>query len=186
MNDVWTSPAGISALTALVAVVVGPILSLYLGRKQQAVTLDIAARQISASVVSASRQQWIDRVRDTIAEYMSAVSQLGFQGGISYERKDDALRHEKVMLLQNRIVLLLDPNEPDHQALIAMMSQVMIRAYEAGPESWRALTNTLREMTVLSQQIFKREWERVKAGEPIVQSNALRKLPTSSGNDANN
>ena len=48
----------ISAITALVAVIIGPIISWY-----------IAKRQIIASTVTISRQQWINTLRDAIADF---------------------------------------------------------------------------------------------------------------------
>jgi len=48
-------PAIVSAITALVAVIVSPLVSII-----------VAKNQISASVVSSSRQVWINRLRDEL------------------------------------------------------------------------------------------------------------------------
>ena len=50
----------LSALVALVAVIVGPI-----------VTWRIAKRQIQASVVSANRQNWINDLREAVAGFIT-------------------------------------------------------------------------------------------------------------------
>jgi ABC-type transport system involved in cytochrome bd biosynthesis fused ATPase/permease subunit len=55
----------ISAITALVAVIVSPIISIY-----------IAKRQVHASVVSANRQKWIDSLRDQLADLITGVHVL--------------------------------------------------------------------------------------------------------------
>jgi hypothetical protein len=52
----------ISACTALVASIAAPW-----------VTLTIARRQFSASVLSANRQKWIETLRDLLAELISLV-----------------------------------------------------------------------------------------------------------------
>ena len=51
----------IAAATALVAVVLGPIVSVYVVR-----------RQIRATVVSTNRQAWINDLRNTIADWLTA------------------------------------------------------------------------------------------------------------------
>ena len=52
----------ISACTALVASIVGPI-----------VTLSVARRQFNATVLSANRQRWIETLRDMLAELISLL-----------------------------------------------------------------------------------------------------------------
>ena len=52
----------VSATTALVASLVGPL-----------VTLTVARRQISASVLSANRQKWIETLREMLAELISLL-----------------------------------------------------------------------------------------------------------------
>ena len=55
----------IAAFTALVAVIVGPIVS-----------FKIAKRQISASTVTISRQHWINDLRDAIADFNAKASMI--------------------------------------------------------------------------------------------------------------
>jgi hypothetical protein len=52
----------ISACTALVASILGPL-----------VTLSVAKRQFNASVLSANRQKWIETLRDMLAELISLL-----------------------------------------------------------------------------------------------------------------
>jgi hypothetical protein len=58
----------VSACTALVASIVGPM-----------VTLSVAKRQINASVLSANRQRWIESLRDLVAELISLMDRQGLQ-----------------------------------------------------------------------------------------------------------
>jgi hypothetical protein len=61
----------VSACTALVASVVGPV-----------VTLAVAKRQFNANVLSANRQKWIETLRDMLAELISLlVSALVIKSG---------------------------------------------------------------------------------------------------------
>jgi len=52
----------VSACTALVASIVGPL-----------VTLTVAKRQINANVLSANRQKWIENLREALAELISLL-----------------------------------------------------------------------------------------------------------------
>jgi hypothetical protein len=54
--------SAISAATALVASILGPI-----------VTLKVSRRQFSANVLSANRQKWIETLRDRVAELISLL-----------------------------------------------------------------------------------------------------------------
>jgi hypothetical protein len=69
------SPEWLAAATALAAVVIGPLVTIYATNKQNETTLRVARDQISASTVSASRQKWIDSLRDTIAEFLAVAGQ---------------------------------------------------------------------------------------------------------------
>lgn len=44
--------------------------------KDRNAQLDIAAKNLNAQVLSGNRQQWINSLRDTTAEYLGAVHQL--------------------------------------------------------------------------------------------------------------
>ena len=52
----------VSASTALVASIVGPF-----------ITLTVARRQYNATVISVSRQKWIETLRDTLAELIALL-----------------------------------------------------------------------------------------------------------------
>src|SRR5262245_14673239 len=103
----------VSASTALVATIVGPL-----------VTLSVAKRQFSERVISPGRQKWIETLRDMIAELIAqfvvvlAVKQ-GWQGkwnkGLDVIAKDPSylVKLERLVLTQWKIRLLINPAEPD-------------------------------------------------------------------------
>ena len=147
----------ITAATALVAVIVGPIVSLW-----------VARRQIRASVISANRQAWVNALRESIAEFLSQVnlaSSIQRAGG-----NDEAVfeRTQRIMQLNCTIDLLINPKESDHadlarlitEATNAMTGPLGNEADE--PQKWDERN---RKITELSQRILKHEWERVKRGD---------------------
>jgi len=65
MDTAWLDPlliSLVSAATALVASVVGPL-----------VTLAVARRQFNATVISANRQKWIEALRDLLSHLAQSI-----------------------------------------------------------------------------------------------------------------
>ncbi len=99
----------ITALIALVAVVVGPL-----------VMLKIADRQIRAQVLSANRQKWIDDLRCDLAEIIALflglmTSKLG--------SADWAACAQRALEIESRIRLRMNPGEDEHQKLITVVEE---------------------------------------------------------------
>ena len=149
-------PAVISAITALVAVIASPIVSIY-----------VAKRQIRASVVSANRQKWIDQLRDCLAELLTALRFLNLRrdGSVALAQHEWVERFQRAFQLSSKVSLLLNPNETDHRALHAMLREaggLLLDNADDRSEKLVAITERILEQ---SQAILKREWERVKRGD---------------------
>lgn len=154
----------VSACTALVASILGP-----------AVTLAVAKRQFSASVLSANRQKWIESLRDLLAELISlftlaavlrATWKAGWAKGMGPVAADAAIRDklERLVLVTAKIRLMINPNEPDHQELYRAIETALER-FKSDDELSEAETHADVELiTRLAQAILKREWQRVKLG----------------------
>lgn len=153
----------ISACTALVASIVGPF-----------VTLSVARRQFNANVLSANRQKWIETLRDMVAELISLivtalVVKAKWKGTWDQGRgalsEDPALleKLERLVLVQSKIRLLLNPTEPDHQHLDRAIDAAIKRLQ---PEETvdAEMEADILTITQLAQSILKREWQRVKLG----------------------
>lgn len=155
--------SAISAATALVATIVGPL-----------VTVWVSKRQFSASVISANRQRWIETLRDTLAELSSqivgvVVTKVAKRGnwkdGFEAAAADPLIlkRVERIVYLQWQVRLLTNPANDDHAELCQAIENALITLKR--PELNEAETRAAVEhITKLSQGILKREWERVKAG----------------------
>lgn len=151
----------VSACTALVASTAGPI-----------VTLIVAKRQINATVLSANRQKWIESLRDLVAELVSllvaaAVARANWKESWN---KGQALlasspawleKLERLVRVQWKIRLLLNPTEPDHQTLDQAIDTAIKRLQlEAADDT--EIEADLARITSHAQIILKREWVRVK------------------------
>ena len=150
----WTQV--ITAATALVAVIVGPFISVHLVK-----------RQIHASVVSASRQKWIDALRDQISEIIAVLRVVGLHRSLDTISKTELdERIENLALLESKITLMLNPDEDDHKAIVAIIRQA-IETIGAGNESEKrvAMQKHVSSLIAQSQIVLKREWRRVKSGD---------------------
>ena len=153
----------VSACTALVASIVGP-----------PVTLVVARRQFNATVLSANRQKWIESLRDMLAERISllvavVVVKSKWHGewnkGLGAIAADPTLmdKLERVVLVQWKIRLLINPTEADHQELYRAIETAFKRV-QSEESSDPATGADIENITRLSQSILKKEWERVKLG----------------------
>lgn len=153
----------VSACTALVASVVGPF-----------VTLAVAKRQFNATVLSANRQKWIETLRDLLAELISLlvaalVIKSGWKDkwdkGLGPITRDPALlqKLERIVLVQWKIRLLVNPTEGDHQQLNQTIETAFKRLQSEDSHDSETEAD-IESITRLGQGILKREWERVKRG----------------------
>ena len=153
----------VSASTALVASIIGPI-----------VTLTIARRQYNATVISASRQKWIETLRDTLAELIALL-----RGALVVKSKwkdkwdrgrgpldaDPAMleKFEHIVLAQSKIDLLINPTDADHHLLHETIETAISRlGAEASLEA--ETQKDIQTIARLGQAILRREWQRVKIG----------------------
>ena len=154
----------VSACTALVASILGPV-----------VTLSVARRQFNANVLSANRQRWIESLRDLLAELISLFVLAGvlrstwkqtWDGGLGPVAADAAVRDklERLVLVTSKIRLMINPNEADHQALYRAIETALQRFKSDGALREADSHADVETITRLAQAILKREWQRVKLG----------------------
>jgi hypothetical protein len=153
----------VSACTALVASVAGPLAMLRVSR-----------RQFNATVLSTGRQKWIDSLRDLLADLMSQLAGLSviksgwtgeWNGGLGLLHGDPALlaKVERLVLVRWKIRLMLNLNEADHRELDRLIGAAVGRLRDEAPGA----ADTDADIEAISAQargILKREWERVKRG----------------------
>lgn len=154
----------VSAATALVASILGPL-----------VTLRVARRQITANVVSANRHKWIETFRDDVAELVSLlvaviVVKLDWKGNWNEGRgailADPGLlgKLERIVRVQWQIRLLMNPNEDDHRALYRSIEAAFAHARSDSLDV-APIEAEIERITAITQAILKGEWERVKRGD---------------------
>ena len=145
----------LAGLTALCAVLLGPLVSLHVVR-----------REFAAQVLSSNRQQWINTLRDRLAKLIAFVAHYSAAKAAGQLDEQTALaRHETAYALWAEIALMVNPAEKDHAELVAAIDSILQYLFASpaaiDPAQVRDRMDTL---TSQSQRILKREWERVKKG----------------------
>ena len=176
----------LSTVIALIATVVGPVISLRIAKKQIAsgfetqrqqtdTALRVARLNYNALVVSTNRQKWIDNLRDTLAEFLAVARHVA--ADVRAFRFDLPMvdRIRRMLELSTKAELLLNPLEPDHIAFVERLRELRTAAIsrdsaglgeaESAADADR-LDSLVSDLTARAKQILKAEWERVKAGEP--------------------
>lgn len=155
-NELTAVAAVVSALVALVSATVGPFVS-----------WKIAKRQIVTSVRATSRQQWIDNLRDEVADFIGFLIESGIKrtGNTIAESDVNELARIQSQKLA-RIELLLNPKEEKHNQLIWFLrkahSETWNPAIQPDAEKVREITDRALD---ICKEILKLEWNRTKEGE---------------------
>lgn len=152
----------ISATTALLAVILSPAVNWIVTRRQ----VQVAERQIRASTVSSRRQDWIDALRDDLAE---SVALAGRIAGYRQRAEQDSAASEALAEaefradeLAARIKLRLDPGEAhDHlrDALDGM------QAAARGDAPHRPLDQARDHCIDETHRVIRAEWAKLKRSE---------------------
>lgn len=152
------NPEMVTAITALVAVVVGPLLSVYVARKQ-----------INTAALSKNRQEWINKLRNELAELITIVMHVPpAYAANSITNQEAIAKHGELTEKVELVKLLLNPKESDHQVLVCLITSASIQVKDAiNQRQGNAvkLEEVAERVVKQGQIILKREWERVKKGE---------------------
>jgi len=152
----------VTASTALVSAVTGPVVS-YI----------VARRQIRASVISNNRERWIEALRDSVAEYVALIVSAGMlqqatgQDPIKAITEDHALLQivERVMLVKSKIMLMTNPNEGGYKELCDVVEATYQVIASGQPQAFEKIRTGSEEITRAGREVLKTEWARVKRGE---------------------
>jgi len=145
----------LSLIIAMLAVVVGPLISMRISTKQNANNLRIANKQVIAPI----RQSWINELRVLLADITGKCSHYWASG---YEDRTDA-EYQYITESINKLNLYINPKEESHLKLIVYITE-MHNALLSGSstENDAEFWNSHQLAIDQSQLVLKKEWERVK------------------------
>jgi hypothetical protein len=144
----------ISFLSAIIGVTIGSIVS-----------LRISKRQFAATVLSGNRQQWINTLRDTIAEFQSGVVLISIHKHGEGDKQEYLRKIERIGFLRAKVKLLINPLEEDHKKLVEIIDEQFGIALLKKSEAADRMGELHGSLTKVAQGILKREWNRVKEGK---------------------
>jgi len=153
----------ITATTALVASIMGPL-----------VTLSVARRQFQANVISTNRQKWIETFRDRISELLSLMNAAqvikrhsieSWQGGLGPVQANLGLaeKFERAYMALAEIRLMTNASELEHQQLNDAVATALAHLQHDELRD-DELTASVEEVIALGRTIIRHEWGRVKRG----------------------
>lgn len=150
--------------------------------KDRNAQLEIATKNIKAQVLSANRQQWINNLRDSTAEYLSAIHSLRKSRTIArhcvaLSKKDGTdfltVHREAINSMTNdarvvenlkyKILLLINPTEPEAIEINRILQEISFNtgSFEEKPNKQK-LYDLSKELIAITQIYLKNEWVRVK------------------------
>jgi len=149
----------LSLVTAMLAVLFGPLISWFIAKRRDDISLKVAKKQVVAPI----RQKWIDRLRDLIAEMLSIahyyhIAQAGDDSPEGEEAETEV--HKKMLFLQREVELMINPKESEHRELAERLGKLAFGLNDR--ENWYSFGTQITEATELAQRILKTEWTRVK------------------------
>ena len=117
--------------------------------------------------ISQFRQKWIEQLRDLLSEFMTEASHLSIEQQAGHvDPRANPRRTERIMLLDTKISLMLNRHEADHRKLLDLTFEIVQRSMlPTADTTGSAYGERLGEYVKLSQDILKREWDRLKNGK---------------------
>lgn len=116
------------------------------------------------------RQEWINKLREEIADYATHVSAISDQLKIKFDDDNEKLKHLALYYLainraSNAIKLRLNPAENGSKAILSAMSEIENRSTSDQSFSSSDIQVLEDDLIKESQKLLKSEWDRVKTGE---------------------
>jgi hypothetical protein len=167
VDSILSSPAAIAAIIAavfsLVAGVLGPVVALWVGHRQtkaakiSADAAMLSAQSIGSREIASMRLAWMEKLRDTLAEFHATLMSLDDSDFSDDDRK-------KLALFGTQLDLLLNRNEEMQKKLWDVTDKI----YRTESVSERQQFD--EELIEAGRTVLKAEWEKVKAemrGQPF-------------------
>jgi hypothetical protein len=140
---------------ALVAATLAAI-QFFIGRRQAQAALTSAqaalmnARTVGRYKIAEFRQNWINKVIDTLCEHHAIIMSSDVNVQLPVEDR------KKLAASRTRLEILLNPDEEDTVALVEAID--LIGASKSGAER----DDHADEMLTVARRLLKREWDRIK------------------------
>jgi hypothetical protein len=153
----------VSATTALIASIAGPLVTVYVTRTQ-----------FKTTVRAGNRQRWIDEFRDLIAHFCSEIAiaaqgreKIVRDGRIVIEAESEFLHaFRRLVYTANKIRLMVNPADLEHQELLELMERMLVNFRTAPPDHDLQSEGqaVVAEIVTRSRALIRHEWLLVQRG----------------------
>ena len=154
----------LSLVVAALAVFLGSIISWLIAKRHTSSSEKNVSLQTEASlriankqIVAPMRQACINSLRDLMAELSGKCAHYWAAG---FEERGDE-EYQRITELEYKLALFINPKEEDHKKLLDK-ARLMVAFLEQGKEADANFWEAHKVVIELSQQILKKEWNRVK------------------------
>ena len=129
----------------------------------------ISRRQFRMTVLSKNRQDWINSLRDNLAEYQSIMyntsANVCLKGAVQ-SSKDSVKELMRANFIRSRVTLFLNPKETEHSSLLETMWELSNLATRSKDEQQeKKFAEVDKEFIKLATRVLNKEWKKVKKGE---------------------
>ena len=145
----------ISLMIAALAVVVGPLVSLYISKNQSKATLQLAKQQLLGPM----RQAWINELRELVVEVTSNCLHYWSTGTYEDLENDE---YKRIIHIQHKVRLMINPAEDDHAKLFKEIESMVNAAGASSSKEDKVFFDAYNTVISTSQAVLKREWDVVK------------------------
>jgi hypothetical protein len=134
-----------------------PILSMFVSLADVIVGPKISFKIAKRQIVSPIRQKWIDELREIISEYLSECEKLIVlaKDGLLNKEFTDKEKLTRLLYLEQKLKLLLNPKEAKHIKLLKVMNS-LIEEIHHGNVELIGFGGRLKGATELAQEIEKK------------------------------
>jgi len=145
------------------------LVPLIIGIAAAFIPLLIVYLQYRSSLYSKNRQDWIDRVRDRLGEYLTQSKLLNIK---LHEEEQDAqgefILHEKLNLSRNMLLLLLNPKISKHESVIdSMVTLENLLDHHMNTREFDNLQfyRNAEAVLTLGRELLYSEWQEIQKGK---------------------
>lgn len=135
-------------------------------KEQIATDLKIASQTLNAQVLSKNRQDWINELRELIAQFLCAVTDFRSEWANQMNNGSHFNENDLVVSLKTKmnytaykIELMLNPEEEDTKSVIALLNSINS---DLMASSASKLKESIDELKKVVKTKLKHEWNRVK------------------------
>ena len=147
----------LSLVVAILAVFIGPMLSL----KSTKAQIDSSSKIARKNIVAPIRQNWINELREILAELLVTTTYYWTEENLGSVAKNEY--HLRIRQLISKLQLYINPKEKPHIELVESVIKLERLMFGGDNEkSIRDFWEAHGETQAKAQEILKREWERVK------------------------